>query len=96
MRIALLLVLGLGACAGDEVDMGNGPVCTHALYDNCLTEHDCMSGMCHYFMGDDFNACTQGCSASNPCPADPNGQPVPCNNMGICKPTAATACRVLL
>ena len=52
MRIAILLTLVLGACAGDEVDPGNGPVCTKALYDKCNQEHDCDSNDCHNFMGE--------------------------------------------
>ena len=31
MRMTIALVLILGACAGDEVDEGTGPVCTKAL-----------------------------------------------------------------
>ena len=92
MRIAMLLVLG--ACAGDEVDPGNGPVCTMALYDKCNTEHDCMSNDCHNFAGDGFQVCSTQCSITVPCP-DNNGVPVACNMMGICKPAAATDCRIL-
>lgn len=92
--VALVVGLGLGACAGDEVDPGNGPVCTMALYDVCNEEHDCMSNMCHNFMGDGFQVCTQACAAGTPCP-DQDGQPVTCNSNGICKPPAATDCRVL-
>jgi|SRR5665647_2902094 len=93
MRIVILLAVVLGACAGDEVDPGNGPVCTKALYDKCNQEHDCLSNDCHNFMGEGFQACSQSCSAAVPCPAN-NGVPVECNAMGICKPAAATDCRV--
>ena len=93
MRIAMMIVLVLGACAGDEVDEGNGPVCTMALYDKCNSEHDCMSNECQNFMSDGFQVCTQSCSAANPCP-DNAGVAVECNAMGFCKPAAATACRV--
>jgi hypothetical protein len=94
MRIPILLVLAVGACAGDEVDMGNGPVCTAALYDACTTEHDCLSNDCHTFAGDGFQACTQPCSAAMPCPAF-EGAAVECNTNGICKPPMARACRVV-
>ena len=94
MRISLLFVLVLGACAGDEVDTGNAPLCTKALYDTCITEHDCMVGDCHNFEGDGFMTCTQGCTAAVPCP-DQDGVPVPCNGMGICKPAMAKDCRVV-
>ena len=46
MRISILFAMLLGACAGDEVDEGNGPVCSMALYDKCDSEHDCMSNEC--------------------------------------------------
>ena len=45
-------------------------------------------------MGDGFQVCTQQCSATAPCP-DNAGVAVPCNGMGVCKPAAATDCRVL-
>lgn len=94
MRIAIGVLLLLAACAGDEVDEGNGPVCSMALYETCLEEHNCASNVCHNFMGDGFQVCTQACDAQNPCP-DQDGQPVTCNNNGICKPAAATECRIL-
>lgn len=94
MSIAFLFLLGLGACAGDEVDEGNGPVCSKALYDVCITEHDCMSGLCHNFSGDGFQVCSQTCSAGEPCP-DQAGVAATCNGMGICKPVMATDCRIL-
>ena len=93
MRMTIALALILGACAGDEVDDGNGPVCTKALYDKCNSEHDCDSNECHNFMGDGFQVCSMSCSATVPCP-DNAGVPVTCNTMGYCKPAAATACRV--
>ena len=83
----------LAACVGDEVDMGNGSVCTKALYDPCNEEHDCDSNQCHLFAGDGIQVCTQGCTATVPCP-DQDGVPVACNAMGLCKPDAPTDCRV--
>lgn len=94
MRTTLpFLCLLLGACAGDEVDPSND--CTKALYDSCATEHDCTSGNCRFFMGDDFAACTQTCDASTPCPAAPDGSAVECDANGICKPAEPTMCRLV-
>lgn len=94
MRSLVALLFLLGACAGDEVDPSND--CTKALYDTCATEHDCTSGNCHFFMGDDFAACTQTCDASTPCPDGPDGQPATCNMNGICKPAAPKECRLVV
>ncbi len=94
MRILIMFSIVLGACAGDEVDQGNGPVCMMVLYDKCQSEHDCTSNQCQNFVADGFQVCTQGCSAALPCP-DNNGVAVPCDSMGYCKPAAATECRVL-
>lgn len=92
MRRLAITALVLAGCAADAPPPGIG-VCTKALYDQCATEHDCMSNDCRTFMGDGFQACTQGCSAANPCP-DQDGAAVECNNMGICKPPAATECKL--
>ncbi|HWU91365.1 MAG TPA: hypothetical protein VN253_29060 [Kofleriaceae bacterium] len=89
MRILMMLAVVLGACAGDAP--GPSGKCTKALYDVCLTEHDCTSNDCRNFIGDGFQVCTQGCNADNPCPAQ-NGRPVACDDMGICKPDAPTEC----
>jgi hypothetical protein len=97
-KLALVVVLGVAACGGDDSqqapDAPPGPMCTKALYDNCATNADCTSGNCHFYMQSNFSVCTQACSASNPCPADSNGNPVECNMMGICKPTAANNCHL--
>lgn len=96
MRIllAMVLVTAVG-CAGDETDEGNGLVCSGQLYENCNSEHDCMSNDCHTFAPEGFNACVQACSATVPCP-DQNGVAVACDTVGgYCKPAMQTACRVL-
>ncbi|MBA3465011.1 MAG: hypothetical protein H0T46_34065 [Deltaproteobacteria bacterium] len=91
MLLALLLV---GACAGDETDVGKGPVCSGMLYDNCAQEHDCMSNECRTYTAEGYNVCTQQCSASVPCP-DKDGMPVTCDMAsGVCK-IAPRDCRVL-
>ena len=73
------------------VDAPAGARCTGALYDVCTGNAGCMSANCKLFNGSGFMACTQACSASNPCPTQ-GGAAVPCNNMGICKPSAPNAC----
>jgi hypothetical protein len=83
----------LGACAGDSPD----PItrrCTRALYEFCLTEHDCMEGDCRDFMGEGYKICTKGCTADVPCP-DLNGTKVTCNNMNVCKPPEPIECEVV-
>ena len=75
-----------------SVDAPASNVCTGKIYDACTgTTGNCMSGMCKAFNSAGFSVCTQACSASNPCPTQ-NGAAVPCNNMGICRPSAANAC----
>jgi hypothetical protein len=97
--IPVLIALGLWGCSGDSppaIDADpNGPKCTQALYDVCATEHDCMSAMCHLFMADGFQVCTQACTVGDntSCPQPVNGTAT-CNNMGICKPSAANACHL--
>src|SRR5512140_390153 len=96
MRMILALVLAaVCGCAGDQTDTGKGAVCTGALYDDCGSEHDCMTNDCHTFTQEGFNACVQQCSATLPCP-DQNGTAVPCDTaLGVCKPAAHNMCRVL-
>jgi len=96
MRILLAFVLvSTVGCAGDEVDEGNGLVCTGLLYQNCNSEHDCESNDCHTFAPEGYNACVQACSATVPCP-DLNGVAVTCDiDGGYCKPPMQIACRVL-
>jgi hypothetical protein len=94
---SLLLLTALAACSGDQpadIDANPaGPLCTKATYDLCSTEHDCTSGLCHYF-NNEFMICTQSCDASNPCPNDKNGTAGTCNGMGICKPSAPNMCHL--
>ncbi len=64
-------------------------VCTGMVYDACNpAASNCMgTTTCKTFSGSMFSVCTPTCDAQNPCPMQ-NGQPVTCNNMGICKPNA--------
>jgi hypothetical protein len=95
MRI-LGFVLVLAACSGDtppNVDADpRGPMCAGSAYDNCASEHDCgaTAPLCHLFQSDGFQVCTVGCTQGGP--ACPGG--ATCNDMGICKPTAANMCHL--
>jgi hypothetical protein len=99
LRGALLLGLGTTGlatgCAGDTVDQGGTPLCTQALYDTCHAEHDCTSNDCHTFPTAGFEACSQACNATTPCP-DQEGVAVACNATGYCEPAAPRTCRVKL
>lgn len=76
----------------DPVDAPAGPACTGTAYDQCTMASQCTSNNCKLFNGDGIQVCTQSCDASNPCPTV-NGIAGTCNNMGICKPVVANACR---
>jgi hypothetical protein len=97
---ALVLAVIAQACGGDAPPMVDanpaGPKCTAAVYDLCNTEHDCTSAMCHLFMADGFQVCTQACTAGDntTCPVDSSGNHGTCNPMGICKPAAANMCHL--
>ncbi len=88
----MMFAVVLGACSGDAPPADTS-ACTKALYETCITEHDCTSGSCHNFAGDGFQVCTQGCSATMPCPMQ-GTVAVACNAMGICKPPMETVCEV--
>lgn len=104
MRSILLgmAVLVTAACGGDDggsdgaPDAANLPPCTGVAYDSCTDttgNSDCDSGLtCRLFMSDGFTICAPTCDASNPCPDDKDGNPVTCNMMGRCKPSAPNAC----
>jgi hypothetical protein len=101
MRFVVLLaslLAGVGACKGDapaEIDANPaGPRCTMALYDLCIEEHDCTSGLCKNFAGDGFQVCTQPCTGGATCPNDSTGNPAECNAMMICKPAAPNMCHL--
>jgi len=99
MRILLVAVLAAAACdtGGDEVTIPDAdpaaPLCTRVTYDNCDDNSDCVSNNCKQYDDAKIRVCTQTCDASNPCPMDAAGNAAKCNNMGICKPTVANACR---
>lgn len=82
---------GGGGDATLSLDGGTAATCTGKAYDSCTTGSQCMSNNCKLFSQANITVCTQACSATVPCPPQ-NGQPVPCNNMGVCRPNAANAC----
>ena len=105
MRLALLVLVGLGGCTGHytvpidppdaepaATDAANA--CTGALYDPCTTDEQCMSGICRSYTGTGFSACTEACSMpSTPtCPPDSTGIAAGCNKMGQCRPTQPNDC----
>jgi hypothetical protein len=75
------------------VGSGGAATCTGAAYDPCNAAAQCTSGVCQNFAGSGFQVCTQACTPGDntTCPMQ-NGLPATCNNMGICKPAAATSC----
>jgi hypothetical protein len=97
LRVAL--VLALASCGGG--DKGGAPdadpaapVCAGVVYDNCSSNSQCDSGMCHLFSGE-FQVCTQPCTAgdNSTCPASVGGGMPKCNNRGICKPALNNMCK---
>jgi len=87
--LLLAIAMTLGACSGD--DGGSTIECSGSAYDPCVDNADCDSQNCHLYGSAAFTVCTQACDASNPCP-DQDGEAVPCNNMGLCRPAAANTC----
>ena len=82
MRIAALLVV-LAACTGSTPE-DTSDRCTGALYDPCSQEHDCLSGLCQPFAGD--QVCSQACDGVTPCPGGAT-----CTN-AVCEPAVANDC----
>ena len=96
----VLIALGTWACGGGggkggapDADPG-APLCTGVVYDNCTSNSQCGSGMCHLFSGE-FQVCTQPCTAgdNSTCPTSAGGGTPKCNNRGICKPAVNNMCR---
>lgn len=98
---SLLLVLALGgaACTGSKPPQpppadASLPACTMALYDPCITEHGCSTGICKDFASDGFMVCSTTCTPGNDAPCIvAGGQAGTCNMMGFCKPPAANMCQ---
>ena len=91
----MLVLLGCEAKDKSIPDADPGaPVCQGVVYDNCTSNTQCMSGMCHLFSGE-FQVCTQPCTAgdNSTCPSSAGGTTPKCNNRGICKPAINNMCR---
>jgi hypothetical protein len=87
--LALVLVLSVGACAGD--DPTTVPACSAKVYDPCRDEHDCTSDNCRPFGA--IQVCTQSCNTDSPCPNDADGNTVTCDMTSLmCQPTVANNC----
>jgi hypothetical protein len=73
----------------DAPKLDAAQVCTGMIYDACNpASSNCQgSTTCKTFTGSGFSVCTPTCDGANPCP-NQNGNPVTCNGMGICKPSA--------
>lgn len=69
--------------------------CTGALYEECVMNTDCTSGICREYNGLGFSACTTACTPGDDstCPAHPQGAEVTCNRtQAQCRPSALAAC----
>ena len=102
------IVMILAACTnGDskpavdapkQIDAGHdapaGALCTGAAFDPCTTNTQCTSNNCKLFNSAALQVCTVTCTPGDntTCPLDISGNHATCNNMGICKPTAANNC----
>ena len=84
--------------APKQVDAGAGDaagaLCTGAAFDPCTMTTQCMSMNCKLFNSAGIQVCTVTCTPGDntTCPLDVSGNHATCNNMGICKPSAANAC----
>ncbi|HEX4422868.1 MAG TPA: hypothetical protein VH165_33360 [Kofleriaceae bacterium] len=93
-----LLALVVGACSGStpsENRVDSGRVCAGDLYDPCLSEHDCMSGVCQNFPGKNFQVCSKGCTPGmdDACGATRDSQAAMCaTDTSVCTPPAANDC----
>ncbi|HEY5923432.1 MAG TPA: hypothetical protein VIV11_17250 [Kofleriaceae bacterium] len=96
MRGVVIAIL-LAGCGGGEppanVDAHpGGPLCSKQLYDHCIEEHDCESGICQPFGA--FTVCTTACTPTGTaCPDDKSGAPAACDN-NACKPSAPNMCHL--
>ena len=94
---SFVLVVALAACSGDtpaQIDANPaGPRCSKLIYDLCIAEHDCTSGLCQNFAAAGFQVCSQSCDATNPCPNDKTDTVGVCES-GACKPSAPNMCHL--
>ena len=93
LAIALALAPALAACAGDAPDDIERK-CTKALYEPCITEHDCPMEACVTFAAEGYQICTQSCDAARACP-ELGGKQVACNSSGLCAPEEPVDCKIV-
>jgi hypothetical protein len=87
MRIPIIAVLLVAACAGDSPPATGR--CTGQLFQPCAEEHDCGSMVCQNFAVEAFQVCSQLCGTD--LPACPDGST--CDDVvGTCKPAAPDEC----
>ena len=88
---------GGGGSNSEAPDAASGSnqaaACTGSAYDPCTDNTQCTGGNCKAFGGAGLEVCTVSCTPGDAttCPTAA-GITATCNNMGICKPSAATAC----
>jgi len=87
-----LFLVACGSSSSKSIDAPPGGACTGAVYDPCTDNTQCMSGMCHFYMMQNFTVCTTACGATTPCPMDSTGAVPACNSMLNCKPAAPNNC----
>ena len=100
MRILIttLVALAGAACSGGApANVDSGRACDTRLYDRCLDEHTCASGLCRTFPAagstPSFQVCTMTCTAGSDaaCGMTADGRPATCD-MGICTPPGPNDC----
>lgn len=90
-RFVLAALLAASCGGGDETPPSTQ--CTKAVYDPCLTEHDCASGRCQNFAGG-LLVCTMTCTPNSAeCPAL-DGMAASCTADGVCQPPRARDCEL--
>lgn len=94
----MLVVLTVGACTGGAPkNVDSGRACDNRLYDLCLDEHNCTSGLCRSFPAAGtlpaFEACSMPCTVGSdgPCGMTADGRPATCDT-GFCKPPGPNDC----
>ena len=78
---------------GPPADAAIADACLGALYDPCMSDSECESGVCKDYTGAGFEVCTEACVYCGPtclgtCGLDSTGQGR-CNMMGLCRPDVA-------
>jgi hypothetical protein len=93
LHVAVAALL-LGACAGNSpAAIDSGRTCAKKLYDRCIQEHDCDSGLCQNFVAAGFTACAKACTPGDDasCGTTLDGRAATCTN-AICTPPGPNDC----